>query len=89
MNDILRIKRVDEDPETSWGNNISMIIATDSEEFTESLIEKYLLKDDNGKNVRLYTGSDKTLTRKHIQIEKLGTSNDIKPDLLLIVNAGA
>lgn len=86
MNDILRIKRVDEDVGEAWNENISMIISTDCEKTTNSLIDKYLLKDRSGNNIVTVNGD---LTREFIQIEKLGTSDDIQPGVLLIENLGA
>ncbi len=86
MNDILRVKRIDEDVGEAWNENISMIISTDCEKTTNSLIDKYLLKDRSGNNIVTVNGD---LTREFIQIEKLGTSGDIQPGVLLIENLGA
>ncbi len=87
MVDIFRVSREDQDAEHSWGNNVSMVIASDSHQLTEELIEKHLIKDVNGDSIQL-VHSDKTLTREHIHLKKLGTSNDITPGILLIANAG-
>ena len=87
MYDILRISRIDDDARKSWLNNVSMIVASDSSEYTESLIKDKLLKDYCDDDVIMSNGE--ILTREFISIEKLGTSSDIKPGILLIDNAGA
>lgn len=82
--DILKIERIDEFAITSRGNNISIIIASDSNKLTEDLIMKHLIKDDNGKPIILYSNEGDFVNREHIQITKLGTSTDIKPGLISV-----
>lgn len=83
---IYRVARIDDGCNKSWGNNVAMVAATETGDALEELITQHLLHDVY--NDRIETEYDDPITREHIEVTSLGTSEDIEPGLILLANAG-
>lgn len=88
LNFLYLVTRMDEYKDHCWGDNLDMVICSNSDENTEKLIKDNLLTNSIGRPASKANG--KPLTREEIQVVLIGKATvNSSVGVVLMTNAGA
>lgn len=82
------VKRTDEYKDNCWGDNLDMVVCSNSEEHIEQMILDNILTNSAGQRASKFDGKD--LERTDIEVTLIGKAvENMTPGVVLMTNAGA